>query len=419
MKSILTITALNTKIKQQLGENFSGIWVQGEISGLVRASSGHCYFSLKDSRSQVRCVMFRGNQPTNQSLLTQGNEVLIYASASLYEVRGDLQLLVHRVELSGEGLLRQQFEQLRQKLQTQGWFDEQYKKAWGELPEKIGVITSERGAALQDVLKVLARRSPWVEVKLYPTLVQGQEAPVQIVQAIELANQSNCDVLILTRGGGDIADLQAFNNEKVAAAIFHSKLPIISGVGHEVDITIADLVADCRAATPTAAAEQASLDKQHVRSRLDYLLHRLQQSMLNKIQESMQQLDRLESELLQLKEQWVTAKLQQLTNYHTRLYLQHPKRKIQQQLSDLSALQIRLEHLLEKKLIGCQYRVQQVANSLNQLSPLNTLSRGFSVVTNQQQVIMTSAEQAQVGDDISIRLKKGQLDCKVIKTICS
>ncbi|MFA6037855.1 MAG: exodeoxyribonuclease VII large subunit, partial [Legionellales bacterium] len=282
-QQIHTVSSLNQSARLLLEEGLGTVWVEGEISNFVRASSGHIYFSLKDANAQVKCAYFKGRK-NQQNNWAQGMQVLACARVSLYEPRGDYQLIVEYVEEAGLGALQKAFEVLKAKLQAEGLFASEHKKSLPAYPKCLGVITSPTGAAVKDILHVLERRYPILPVIIYPTLVQGTSAAAQITKAIKLANQQQrCDVLIVARGGGSLEDLWPFNEEIVAKAIFESKIPIISGVGHEIDFTIADFVADVRAPTPSAAAELASPDGEALLGYLEQMESRLTQRMLHRI----------------------------------------------------------------------------------------------------------------------------------------
>ena len=268
---IYSISELNSKARLLLENNLGSVWIMGELSNLAMPSSGHLYFTLKDSEAQVRCAFFRANRARMAFAPENGQQVLARANVSLYEARGDYQLIITEMQLAGSGALQVAFEKLKHKLQAEGLFDSARKKSIPQFPRAIGVITSPTGAAIHDILKVLRYRNPSIPVIIYPTAVQGADAKTQIVHAIELANQRDeCDVIILARGGGSLEDLWSFNEEIVAHAIAASHIPIVSGVGHEVDVTIADFVADFRAPTPSAAAETVSTDQSDIRQKLAY-----------------------------------------------------------------------------------------------------------------------------------------------------
>ena len=288
-QNILTVTQLNRATSQLLDNHFLSIFVEGEISNFSAPSSGHLYFSLKDANAQVRCAMFKSQQRRLSFTPSNGKQVVIKARVSLYEPRGDFQLIVEHIEEAGDGALRRAFEALKIKLTAEGLFDTAHKNALPLLPQAIGIITSPTGAAIRDIITVLRRRFTAIPVIIYPVSVQGNNAKHEIVKAISLANERNeCDVLILGRGGGSLEDLWAFNEEIVARAIFSSTIPIISAVGHETDITIADFVADHRAATPSAAAEHASPDQQEWLTRFNYLENHLKQQLTRKLNQKTQ-----------------------------------------------------------------------------------------------------------------------------------
>ena len=288
--------------------HFPLIWVEGEISNLARPASGHIYFSLKDSDAQLRCAMFKMRNRLTNFRPENGQQVLVRGRLSLYPARGDYQLIAEHMEEAGDGALRREFELLKQRLHSEGLFDEASKQSLPELPTRLGVITSPTGAAIRDILSVLKRRFPGIPVLIYPVPVQGNEAPPAIVEALQTANARNeCDLLILARGGGSLEDLWSFNDESLARAIFDCPIPIVSGVGHEVDVTIADFVADIRAATPTAAAEAITPDQLSWSQSFDWYQQRLQQLVKNKIERQQEKI------------QWL----------HQRLQQQHPENQIQ------------------------------------------------------------------------------------------
>ena len=266
---IYSVSELNKEVYQLLSSTFGVVWIEGEISNYLRSSAGHIYFSLKDEHSQIRCAMFRQQNQLVSFPIEDGKQILARARVGLYQPRGEYQLIVDYIEEAGEGLLRQRFELLKSKLQQEGLFDSSNKLPLPEFPQTLGVITSPSGAAIQDIFNIMNRRFPCINVIVYPTLVQGREATQQISKAIEIANERNeCDLLILARGGGSLEDLWCFNEEQVARAMFDSSIPIVSGIGHETDVTIADLVADYRAPTPSGAAEIALPDTDEIQQQL-------------------------------------------------------------------------------------------------------------------------------------------------------
>ena len=262
IREIFTVSDLNREARELLEGHFPLVWVEGEISNLARPSSGHIYFSLKDEAAQVRCAMFKMRNRLLNFQPENGQQVLARARISLYEARGDFQLIIEHMEETGDGALRRQFELLKHKLFEEGLFDESHKRELPSLPTRLGVITSPSGAAIRDILSVLKRRFPGIPILIYPVPVQGNEAPPAIIDAIKTAGiRKDCDLLILARGGGSLEDLWAFNDESVARAIYHCPIPVVTGIGHEIDFTIADFVADFRAPTPSAAAEYISPDQ--------------------------------------------------------------------------------------------------------------------------------------------------------------
>ncbi|MGR8952563.1 MAG: exodeoxyribonuclease VII large subunit, partial [Gammaproteobacteria bacterium] len=402
---IYSVSELNREAALVLGEHFLSIWVEGEISNLSSPSSGHLYFSLKDAGAQVRCALFKNQQRGLRFKPANGQQVLVRAEVSLYEPRGDYQLIVERMEEAGDGALRRAFDALRQKLSAEGLFDQSRKKSLPRLPHAIGVITTPTGAALRDVLSVLKRRFPAIPVILYPTSVQGGNARFEVARAIEAANRhAQCDVLILVRGGGSLEDLQPFNEEIVARAIAASAIPIISGVGHETDITIADFAADLRAATPTAAAEHATPDQQHWLAAFGQHEKRLEHLLQRKLIRTRQSLDWLDKRLQQ---QHPGQKLRRmglrLAELETRLRqgiqhrLQHHRQVVAAQNAQLwrfnpavtiashtqrqRYLAQRLQRAMESRLEQLKIRLANTSQTLHAVSPLATLNRGYALAT--------------------------------------
>jgi len=438
-QTTLTVSQLNRAAGQLLSEHFWSVWVAGEISNLSAPSSGHMYFSLKDAQAQVRCAMFKNSQRGLKVKPENGRQVRVKAQVSLYEPRGDYQLIVESIEAAGEGELQQAFAALKSKLADEGLFDALHKKALPALPDCIGIITSPSGAAVRDILTVLKRRFPAVEVIIYPVAVQGDSAKHDIAKAIATANSDKlCDVLIIGRGGGSLEDLWAFNEEIVARAIFASTIPIISAVGHETDFTIADFVADVRAPTPSAAAEQATPDGQlwlarfadidqrlqllirrkirQQQQRMDWLKQRLQQQHPGqKLASNAQRLDELELRLnqtmqtkLRHHQHWLEAKT-------ARLWQHHPAAKISQLQQQQTFLQHQLENLMHHKLAGLNQRLAANSQTLHAVSPLATLNRGYALATVSAsgRVVRTSA-QVQVGDKLTVRFGQGSVCGEVL-----
>ncbi|MBV1787011.1 exodeoxyribonuclease VII large subunit [Marinobacterium sp. D7] len=431
----LSVSALNRQVKSLLEHSFLSIQVIGEISNLARPSSGHWYFTLKDSKAQVRCAMFRNSNQRTGFVPREGDEVLVTARVSLYEGRGDYQLICERMEKSGLGQLQQAFDALKAKLDKEGLFDSTRKRPLPPHPRHLGVVTSPSGAAIHDILTVLKRRFPGLPVTLYPTAVQGQEAAGQIVAAIDLANRhAQCDVLIVGRGGGSLEDLWPFNEEIVARAIAASAIPIVSAVGHEVDISISDLVADQRAATPSAAAELLSPDRHALLLRLNQLRRRLESRIGwqlerkrhqlqgarqrlrhpgERVREHMQALDRLELRLQRATQRLLEQRRNRLTELNARLQRVTPARRLEQYRHQLQQLQPLLSRLMQRHLERNRLRLAQQSGKLQSVSPLATLERGYSILLNPAGQAVSSAEQVSPGERLEARLHRGRLTCTV------
>lgn len=436
-RTVYSVSELNRTVRGLLESQFPLLWVEGEISNLAQPASGHMYFSLKDASAQVRCAMFKGKNQLLRFKPSNGQQVLIRARIGLYEARGEFQLIAEHMEEAGDGALMREFEALKARLAKEGLFDDALKKALPECPRHIGVITSATGAAVQDVLSVLKRRFPSIPVSIFPVSVQGEKAANEIAHALFLANMDNrCDVLLLVRGGGSLEDLWSFNEEVVARAIVLSNIPVVSGVGHEVDVTIADFAADHRAATPSAAAELITPNQQDILYQLQSLQARLTRLMQNQLQQLRQQL------------QWAQKRLQ----------MQHPESQLHQQSQQLDELQQRLvnsfqANLSEKKhalkyamqdlmnnrpdqfidfqkvqledLTGrLQYAVQlnlenrhqelaMLSRTLQAVSPLNTLGRGYSITQNKAGQTITDADELSPGEQIITRLARGKVTSRV------
>lgn len=433
---IYSVSALNRLAKMILEETFSLVWVEGEISNFACPSSGHMYFSLKDAQAQVRCALFRQRNRGLSFVPENGMQVRVQARVSLYEGRGEYQLIVEQIEEAGNGALQRAFDALKKKLFTEGLFDSAHKKPLPKLPTCIGVVTSPTGAAIRDIISVLKRRFPAIPVIIYPTAVQGTEAAAQIARAINKANlRAECDVIIVGRGGGSLEDLWSFNEEIVARAIYASSIPIVSAVGHEVDVTIADFVADQRAATPTAAAELISPDRAEWQHKVDQYAARLGQNMrafLNQvnmhlmhlrkrlkhpgqyIRERSQHCDHLEQRLQTLWQAIIHRKTNALNQLISRLQQQNPAHRLK---AERMLCQNLYERLKTATVHLCRNKRQQLENTsraLNAISPLNTLSRGYAIATHHQQ-ILKSTQNIKIGDTLLLRLSKGELDCTVNK----
>lgn len=437
-RDVYSVSRLNREIKILLGGSFPLLWIEGEISNLSRPASGHAYFSLKDAQAQVRCCLFRGQTRGLGVALKDGMHVLIRARVSLYEQRGDYQLVAEHIEEAGEGALRQAFEILKQRLALEGLFDSARKKTLPRLPRRIGLITSPSGAVVHDILTTLRRRFPAIAVTLYSVPVQGDGAAEKIAQAIALAtHRADCDALILARGGGSLEDLWAFNEEVLARAICASTIPIVSGVGHETDFTIADLAADARAPTPTAAAEMLSPDCREWLEQYRRIEQQLARCARSRLGTAIQHIDWLSARLIHPRARIETAqaKLRSLT-LHLRLsqggILERLRRRVDDVgacLRDCSPLPrvqaqlLRRRHLLEQ-LIGqtgraierIDARFRQAAQSLNTLSPLATLTRGYAIVERLDNgAVVRDASSIRPGERIRARLARGDLECRIEK----
>ena len=388
-QEIYTVSQLNAEARLLVEDTFQHISLIGEISNLARPSSGHLYFSLKDSQAQVRCAFFRLNQRQLDFTPEDGQQVLVQARVSLYEARGDFQLIVSQMQLSGEGALQIAFEKLKQKLAEEGLFDKKHKHEIPEMPQCIGVISSDTGAAVYDILHVLGRRFPSIPVIIYPSMVQGDAAAKQLVSAIKKANtRKECNVIILARGGGSLEDLWPFNEEMVARAIYASDIPVVTGIGHEVDFTIADFVADQRCATPSAAAEWVSPDREEWQRYLDNLASNLLQLILSQLRHGQTELS------------------------HLRKRLQHPGQRLREQMQHVDQLEQRLVNTMRYQLNVSKDRLTAMARTLDTVSPLNTLKRGYAIVQKDGHIII-KANQVKKGDTITTRLSKGSLSCTV------
>jgi exodeoxyribonuclease VII large subunit len=439
-RNILTVSQLNRATSRLLDEHFLSVLVEGEISNLAQPSSGHLYFSLKDAGAQVRCAMFKTQQRRLGFKPENGKQVIVKAQVSLYEPRGDFQLIVEHIEEAGDGALRRAFEALKLKLLEEGLFDAENKQSLPALPKTIGVITSPSGAAIRDILTVLRRRFSAVSVIIYPVAVQGDNAKYEIAKAIALANeQRQCDVIILGRGGGSLEDLWAFNEEIVARAIFASTIPIISAVGHETDVTIADFVADLRAATPSAAAEHATPDQQEWLSRFVQLEARLQQQLQRKLSQKLQSLAWLTKRLQQQHPGQKLAKnaqrmdeLELRLNQAMQTKIRHNKSHIEAKIAKLwqyspavtinnykqkqDYLSKRLITVTRHKLEGFHQQLLNVSQTLHAVSPLATLNRGYALVIHQPSgQIIRSTQQLKPGDMVETRLAEGRFSSQIKK----
>ena len=431
-RRVLSVSGLNREARQIIEASLGTVWVEGEISNLSRPSSGHLYWSLKDAQAQIRCAMFRLSARGLTFDLANGRQVLVRGRVSLYEARGEFQLIVDSVEEAGEGLLRRRFEELKRKLAAEGLFDAARKAPVPKLPRRIGVITSPTGAALRDVLIALRRRFPSTGVLVYPTSVQGAAAADEICRTLKLADRrAECDVLILTRGGGSLEDLWAFNEESVARTIAALELPIIVGVGHEIDFTIADFAADLRAPTPSQAAELAVPDQaewltrfvrlerqvlQCARQRLateqrhfGALAHRLSRCHPGvRLREQGQLLDELESRLHHGIERAINKRRTRLARLATAVAHANPAHRVAQLRARSRMAASDLRRALLRRLEQTKQRLELADRALVSLSPLATLQRGYAIVQRREDGgLVTDSAAVAPGSHVDVRLARG------------
>jgi exodeoxyribonuclease VII large subunit len=434
----ISVAELNRMAKRLLEDGIARIWVEGEVSNVARPASGHVYFTLKDEQAQVRCAWFRQRQRGPTIHLKNGDQVLVLGKVSIYEPRGDYQVIVEQVEAAGEGELRRRFEALKNKLAAEGLFDEARKSALPALPGRIGVVTSASGAAIRDIVTVLRRRFPAIPVIVYPTSVQGEAAAAEIVAAIDTAVRRNeCDLLIVGRGGGSLEDLWPFNEEVVARAIADCPIPVISAVGHEVDVTIADFVADRRAPTPSGAAEIAVPDQTEWQRQLTAIATRIASLGRRYVEDRSQAVDWLARRIAQSspaatvarQRDWLRNLMQvmvaavrhdlasrgrNLAQTRFRLLQRSPAVGVQRSISRLSALENRLVNSGHNAIDRRRQRLGLAARGLDSVSPLATLERGYAIVTAAGSGrILTSASDAPVGTSIHARLAYGTLEATV------
>ena len=438
---VLSVSSLNQMAKSLLEGHFSQVAVEGEISNFANPASGHWYFTLKDQKSQLRCAMFAGRNRLVPFNPKNGDQLIVRGQLSIYPNRGDYQLIVSQMEEAGDGALRRAFEELKQRLRAEGLFDQRHKQEIMEGYHHVGLITSAAGAAICDMVSVFGRRFPATRLTVFPVAVQGAEAPGEISSALALANaltdELGLQALIVGRGGGSLEDLQAFNEESVARAIFASELPVVSAVGHESDFTIADLVADLRAPTPSAAAEVLSPNQLDYLEQLQGLLQRFSnlagQSLTRRkeqliwmvrrlrrpdrrLQDHAQTLDRLELQLKRILRNRLQRATAQLALQQQALVALSPARKLSQQRAQLTALSQRLAHSGRRHLDQRQKQLVSLSRNLNAVSPLAVLGRGFSIsLTDSSQVIRQPADVAP-GQTIVTRLADGTIHSSVMET---
>jgi exodeoxyribonuclease VII large subunit len=433
-REVLSVSQLNNRARLMLEDVFASIWVEGEISNLARPASGHIYFTLKDSQAQVRCALFRQNAARVRQALRDGLAVKVRGKVSLFEGRGDYQLILDAVEPAGDGALRLAFEALKEKLSAEGLFATERKLALPANPKRIGIVTSPTGAVIRDIISVFRRRAPQVQLNLIPTAVQGREATAQIVRALQLADAQGFDALILARGGGSLEDLWCFNEEAVARAVAACVTPIVSAVGHETDVSIADFVADVRAPTPSAAAELLAPDSSELVQRLHNLQRRLVLQMQGRLarerlrlegvsrrlrhpgerlRQQAQRLDDLDMRLRRAFNQQLINQRERLARLDARLAAQHPGRNLALLRQRLDGLAARLPRAMQGQLRSQRQQLGALAAQLQIVSPLATLGRGYSILLDERGQAVRSAAQTRPGQRLKARLGEGELDVRV------
>ena len=433
-REVLSVSQLNNRARLLLEDVFAQVWVEGEISNLAKPASGHLYFTLKDGNAQVRCALFRQNAARVREALRDGLAVKVRGKVSLFEGRGDYQLILDSVEPAGDGALRLAFEALKEKLAAEGLFSSERKVALPAHPQRIGIISSPTGAVIRDIISVFNRRAPQVELTLIPSAVQGREATAQIIRALQLADRQGFDALILARGGGSLEDLWCFNEESVARAIDACQTPIISAIGHETDVSISDFVADVRAPTPSAAAELLAPDNSDLLQRVASLRRRLQVHISNqlaraqlrldaslrrlrhpgeRLRQQAQRLDDLDMRLRRALQQQMLQQQQKFARIDARLATQHPDRQLQLFNQHLQNLAERLPRAMHGQLQQRQQAFRAAVHGLQLISPLATLGRGYSILLDQRGQAIRSAAQTSPGQKLRARLGDGELDVRV------
>ncbi|MEM8594273.1 MAG: exodeoxyribonuclease VII large subunit [Pseudomonadota bacterium] len=440
-KNIVSVSQLNRSAKQLLQTHLGMVWVRGEISGLSRPASGHWYFTIKDQNAQISCAMFKGRNALLKTAPSNGDQVLIRGNISLYEPRGNYQLIAEHIEAEGEGRLRQAFEALKQQLHAEGLFDAEHKQALPNYPRHIAIVSSSTGAAVHDMCSVLKRRWPLCKISLFPCAVQGEHAPAQICHALSLINthwnrgeNKNVPIqaIIVGRGGGSLEDLQAFNEESVARAVFNSHLPVISAVGHEVDFCICDFVADQRAPTPSVAAELLCADQHELSQTLDHFDNVLNSAMRTNIVRHTNALTQLNHRMRHPQEnisffkqrfiqtaQQLKQLMQSQLNHSSHTLTSHTHRLMRHTPStstgttEVNELFTRLSHAIKSTLSDNQLSLQSNTGLLNTVSPLATLQRGYAIAADSGGHIISSVEHTQLDNDIQLTVSDGSLTAKI------
>ncbi|CDA29687.1 MULTISPECIES: exodeoxyribonuclease VII large subunit [unclassified Eubacterium (in: firmicutes)] len=395
MKSVYSVSQVNSYIKNMFTQDFvlNSIYIKGEVSNCKYHTSGHIYFSLKDKGGVISGVMFAGNRGGLNFTLKEGQDVIVLGSVSVYEKSGAYQVYAKQIMLDGAGQLYQKYEELKKELEEMGMFDIMYKQPIPKYATKIGICTASTGAAIQDIRNISSRRNPYVQLYLYPAIVQGENAAASIVQGLRYLDEMDMDVIIVGRGGGSIEDLWAFNEEAVARTIFNMKTPVISAVGHETDTTIADYVADLRAPTPSAAAELAVFDYNEFKNKL----FQYKRTLENKLEREIQK-----NRIL-------------VKNYEARVNYASPKNQLLTKKQYVDELFTKMENLFKNKLTNDKHTLGILAERLNGLSPLNKLSNGYAYITDDNLHTITSVGQIDVGEKVLLNLKDGKVTSVVEK----
>ncbi len=415
----LSVTQLVRKMKRAIESGVGKLWIEGEVSNLKKQASGHWYFSLKDEGSQIQCAIFNARRKEGSEALEDGLKVKIFADATIYEPRGQLQLIVEKIETSGLGDLQAKFEALKRKLLAEGLFDQSRKATLPAFPRTIGIVTSPTGAAIQDILNILTRRAPWVQPVLFPVRVQGKGVEHEIANAIQKLNRPEsygyprCDLLIVGRGGGSLEDLWAFNEEVVARAIATSTIPIISAVGHEIDFTIADFVADLRAPTPSAAAELAVPDATELKSLLKSAKKRITRSLTHALREPTQRIDQLRESLIIIAESSLISRKQHYRELLLKHGNLHPRRILERRMEKTLELQRALTQLAQRQLLDRSLKLENLQSLIRTLGPDSAFKRGFSITMTEDGKIIRSSKDAKP----NMRLRTKFIDGEISSTI--
>ena len=440
-RQVLTVSELTTRVKRELENSIGQVWVEGEITNLRRQSSGHMYFSIKDASTQLSCVLFRGTRATQKELIEDGQKVVLQGELTVYEARGQYQLVARSVEMQGLGALQIKFEKLKASLSEEGLFDAVHKRNFPKIPERVGVVTSLSGAALQDVLHVIRRRQPSLQIVLVDSRVQGKGAELEVVKGIEWLNSWSrtepLDLILITRGGGGLEDLWAFNEEVLARSIFSSKVPVISAVGHEIDFTISDFVSDARAATPSAAAEIITAGAVAIKERLSNTADRLRRLVIRRseylqeqlettthrldrchprrqLQQKIQRIDELHDDLLRAAHSIWRGNQQKWINLNDRLLRLRPEQVLDHHRDRIEQLRDRMRSNSARRVGFAVQHIAGLSDRLRLLGPDNVVSRGYSITRDMQTgAILRSVNKVQSGHKLKTRVADGEIESTV------